>query len=68
LSIVYRDSFQAEEPDLRLKYQQQFVSAQETLCIQQGLPGGYREYLWVMNSLGNPRNKALRDSLGLSVF
>lgn len=67
LSQVYRDSFATDEPSRRSKYEQDFVSAQDVVCVRQGLKGGYEEYLWIMQALAHPRNKMLRDSFGIVV-
>lgn len=66
LSYLYRDSFQVEEPATRLRLQHDFVRAQDKICVRVGLSGGYQEYVWVLKNAGNPRNKALLDSLGLT--
>ena len=68
LSIVYEDSFAVEDAQKRLEYQKAFTAQQNRLCHQSGLRGGYREYMWIMGVLGNPRNKALRDSFDIKAL
>jgi hypothetical protein len=40
-----------------------FCRAQDRICALHGLKGGYVEYRWIMENLGNSKNKALYDSL-----
>jgi hypothetical protein len=65
LSFLYQDSFSVDDPSVRLKHQENFVSAQSRLCIRRGLKGGYDEYLWILRNAGHSRNKRVLDSLGL---
>jgi len=66
LSYLYKDSFQIDQPATRLRLQHDFVRAQDKICVRVGLSGGYHEYVWVLKNAGNPRNKSLLDSLGLT--
>jgi hypothetical protein len=40
-----------------------FRSAQDGICIKKGLPGGYREYRWILDHIGSSKNKTVYDSL-----
>lgn len=64
LTTMYSDSFKIEEPERRMRYQEVFSAAQDRICVRAGLPGGYKEYKWIMNAMGNPKNKAALDSSG----
>lgn len=68
LSYKYSDSFKTEDPKKQLEYQERFIRAQDTLCIEQGLLGGYYEYLWVHRHLGLKKNSYLLDSTDNSRF
>ncbi len=59
LSKMYIDSFTTEDPQLRLKYQTDFKNRQDTICVINGLKGGYKEYMWVLENSGKPENKHL---------
>ena len=63
LSEVYLDSLRTENPERRISYQSDFTKIQDTICIQEGLPGGYEEYVWILKNSGNKKNKVLFDSL-----
>lgn len=65
LSEVYLDSLKTESPERRISYQSNFTKAQDTICIQQGLRGGYEEYeyVWILKNSSSKNNKALIDSL-----
>jgi hypothetical protein len=67
LTFRYADSFKTTDPALRLRYQEDFSKAQHKLCIHAGLPGGYKEYTWILKNSGNPKNKAVLDSVGAQV-
>lgn len=59
LSKLYIDSFATEDPNLRLKYQTDFKNRQDTICVLNGLYGGYKEYMWILKNSGKPENKHL---------
>jgi hypothetical protein len=40
-----------------------FCKAQNRICIQHGLKSGYAEYCWIMDNLGNYKNKSMHDSM-----
>ncbi|MBD3421882.1 MAG: hypothetical protein GF398_17360 [Chitinivibrionales bacterium] len=62
---AYADSFKTNDATHRIQLQKGFVSKQDSICKKQGLPGGYKEYTWILNHMGNPRNKQRLDSVGL---
>jgi hypothetical protein len=68
LSYVYKDSFQVKDSEALLRYQISFLKAQDHICLQQGLSGGYEEYSWVSRNCGNTKNKPVMDSLGIKNF
>ena len=67
LSNVYLDSFRTENPESRMRYQRDFIKIQDHICMQQGLSGGYDEYVWILNNSGNKKNKAVFDSLAIKI-
>lgn len=68
LSYLYQDSFKTEDPARRLTYQDDFIKAQDKICIRCGLGGGYTEYAWILNNAGSARNKAILDSVGMASY
>ncbi len=68
LSYLYLDSFKTDDAESRIRYQKNFAKAQDTICVKQGLFGGYEEYVWILKNSGNRRNKAVLDSLNLKTF
>jgi hypothetical protein len=68
LSFAYREAFSSQDPAVRQNAQTAFVKAQETACLAAGLTGGLAEYHYVTASLPNPRNRAVRDSLGMRMY
>jgi hypothetical protein len=68
LSILYQDSFKTKDAVLLTRFQDDFSKAQDKICLRAGLAGGYKEYLWVLKNLGNPRNAKLLDSLKMTVY
>jgi len=66
LSMMYQDSFKAADPQARINSQASFIQAQDRLCIKSGL-AGYSEYAWITSVMGNARNKALLDTLGMTL-
>lgn len=59
LSKMYIDSFSTEDGNLRIKYQKDFKDRQDTICVLNGLNGGYAEYMWISKNSGKPENKHL---------
>jgi hypothetical protein len=68
LSILYKDSFSHEDAARQVTVQEDFVKAQDRICVRVGLPGGYAEYLWALTSASNPKNARILDSLKLTVY
>lgn len=68
LSYLYLDSFKTDDVKCHLRCQQDFINAQDTICVQQGLQGGYDEYVWILKNSGNKKNRPILDSLKLKTF
>jgi hypothetical protein len=68
LSILYKDSFAGADAARQTKAQEDFVKAQDRICLRVGLPGGYAEYLWALRSASNPKNARILDSLKLTAY
>jgi hypothetical protein len=68
LSVLYKDSFAAPDAARQTKVQEDFVKAQDRICVRLGMQGGYAEYLWTLKSAGNSKNAKIMDSLKLTVF
>jgi hypothetical protein len=68
LSILYKDSFSGADAARQTRIQEDFVKAQDRICVRVGLAGGYAEYLWTLRSASNPRNARILDSLKLTAF
>lgn len=67
LTQLYADSFKVSDPIKRMHYQDVFSSAQDKICVLNGLSGGYKEYKWILNNIGNPKNKAVVEAAGVAV-
>ncbi len=67
LAYLYQDSFKTEDAAARLKYQEEFMQAQDEICVRAGLSGGYEEYRWILVHAGHPRNKAVLESAGVDI-
>jgi len=67
LTQLYSDSFKVSDPVKRMHYQDNFSSAQDKICVLNGLSGGYKEYKWILNNIGNPKNKAVVEAAGVAV-
>ena len=68
LAIMYADSFKTESAQMRLRYQDDYSSAQDKICVISGLKGGYTEYKWVMENIGNPKNRSVVESANAAVY
>ncbi len=68
LSFTFLDLFKTDDSELRLQYQQNFIAAQDMICVQQGLTGGYEEYVWILRNSGNRKNKKVLESLNLTPY
>jgi hypothetical protein len=66
LSVMYQDSFKVADPQARISSQTSFTQVQDRICTREGL-AGYNEYAWISGVMGNPRNKALLDTLGMTL-
>jgi hypothetical protein len=67
LTELYSDSFKVSDPVKRMHYQDVFSSAQDKICVLNGLSGGYKEYKWIINNIGNPKNRAVVEAAGVTV-
>jgi hypothetical protein len=68
LSIYYQDSFKTKDAAQLTRYQEDFVRAQDRICIRAGLSGGYKEYIWIIKNMGNKKNAKLLDSMKLQTY
>lgn len=68
LTFRYADSFKVEDPVAIIRYQEDFINAQDRICVKAGLPGGYREYKWILQHIGAERNKPLLESANAQSF
>lgn len=68
LAIMYADSFKVENAQARLRYQDDYSAAQDKICVLSGLQGGYKEYKWIMNNAGNPKNKSVIEAAHAMVY
>ena len=68
LAIMYADSFKTESAQMRLRYQDDYSSAQDKICVISGLRGGYTEYKWVMENISNPKNRSVVESANAAVY
>ena len=68
LSIFYKDSFATTDAARQTKIQEDFIKAQDRICVRVGLPGGYAEYLWILKSASSPKNARALDSLKLTAY
>ncbi len=68
LAIMYADSFKTESAQTRLRIQEDYSAAQDKICVISGLQGGYKEYKWIMENIGNPKNKETIEAAHASVY
>ncbi|MBN1760435.1 MAG: hypothetical protein JW863_19055 [Chitinispirillaceae bacterium] len=68
LTFRYADSFKTEDPAALLRYQEDFITAQDRICVRAGLPGGYHEYKWVLQNMGLDKNRAILESAHAQSF
>jgi hypothetical protein len=68
LAIMYADSFKTESAQTRLRIQEDYSAAQDKICVVSGLPGGYTEYKWIMENIGNPKNKGAIEAAHASDY
>jgi hypothetical protein len=63
VSGFFTKSLTAKNAALTDSMLKKFSLAQDRVCIDNGLPGGYKEYQWIMEHFGSKKNKAVYDSL-----
>jgi hypothetical protein len=68
LSVLYKDSFATTDAARQTRIQEDFIKAQDKICVRIGLPGGYPEYLWILKSASIPKNAKALDSLKLTAY
>lgn len=68
LSYRYIDSLKTDNPDIRRRHQINFMRVQDSICVEQGLLGGYEEYVYILKSSGKKQNRKVLDSLGIKIF
>ena len=68
LTFRYTDSFKTENPEALLRYQDDFIAAQNKICVRAGLPGGYREYRWILRNMGIEKNRTVLESANAQSF
>lgn len=68
LTFRYADSFKTEDPSELLRYQEDFINAQDRICVRAGLSGGYAEYKWILQNMGLPKNRAILESANAKTF
>jgi hypothetical protein len=68
LAFRYTDSFKTQNPEALLRYQEDFIAAQKKICVRTGLPGGYREYRWILRNMGIEKNRTVLESANAQSF
>ncbi|MBN1578638.1 MAG: hypothetical protein JW913_18890 [Chitinispirillaceae bacterium] len=68
LTFRYADSFMTKDPAAFIRYQEDFIAAQNKICIRAGLPGGYPEYKWILQHMGIEKNRAVLQSANAQTF
>ena len=68
LSTLYKDSFTTTDAAKQARYQDDFVKAQDKICVRVGLLGGYDQYLWILKACTNPVNTKVLDSMKLTAY
>jgi hypothetical protein len=68
LSIIYKDSFSVNDAAKQTRCQEDFLRAQDKICVRAGIAGGYAEYYWILKNIGNPKNQKIVDSLKLTTY
>jgi hypothetical protein len=63
LSIAFADPVTMEKKVSCDSARLIFRESQNRLCMRNGLKSGYVEYKWIMDNLGNSRNKPAYDSM-----
>lgn len=68
LTFRYTDSFKTQNPETLLRYQEDFIAGQNRICVRMGLPGGYREYRWILRNMGIEKNRTVLESANAQSF
>jgi hypothetical protein len=68
LTFRYADSFKTEDPATLMRYQEDFINAQDKICIRAGLPGGFQEYKWILQNMGLEKNRPMLESVNAQSF
>lgn len=68
LTFRYADSFKTQDPAELMRHQENFISAQDKICIRAGLPGGYQEYKWILQNMGIEKNRKVLESANARTF
>ena len=63
LSGLFTRSLSPDNPVITDSAQKSFSQAQDRICINNGLRGGYKEYRWIIEHFGSAKNKTIYDSL-----
>jgi hypothetical protein len=67
LSCLFTNSLSANNAAITDSAQKSFSRAQDRTCVKNGLTGGYKEYRWIMEHMGNAKNKAVYDSVKMKI-
>lgn len=65
LSIAFTNSVTVKEAIPCDSTRLIFCKVQDRICVQNGLKGGYVEYCWIADYLGNSKNKPMYDLMKL---
>ena len=68
LTFRYADSFKTQDPAALLRFQEDFLAAQDKICVRAGLTGGYVEYKWILQNIGIARNRSILESAHAQTF
>jgi hypothetical protein len=68
LTFRYADSFKTTDPAATIRYQDDFITAQDRICVKAGLAGGYKEYKWILQYMGIEKNRSILQSANAQSF
>ena len=68
LTFRYADSFKTQDPAMLIRFQEDFVAAQDKICFKAGLQGGYQEYKWILQTMGIEKNRGVLESANAKAF
>lgn len=68
LTFRYADSFRTTDPAAMIRYQEDFITAQDRICVKTGLAGGYKEYKWILQNMGLEKNRDILQSANAQTF